>query len=83
MVRKEIWAHWLAYPCARSDWIDGLTQGKAQAAQAIWEQYYTRLVRLANHRLGHGRQRVIDPEDVVQTAVGSFCRGLRPGRFRR
>jgi RNA polymerase sigma factor (sigma-70 family) len=64
------------------DWIDGLTQGKAQAAQAIWEQYYTRLVRLANHRLGQGR-RVVDAEDVVLSAVGSFCRGLRAGRFPR
>lgn len=65
------------------DWIDGLAQGKAQAAQAIWEQYYTRLVRFADHRLGHGRRRDIDAEDVVQSAVGSFCRGLRAGRFPR
>jgi RNA polymerase sigma factor (sigma-70 family) len=65
------------------EWIDGLASGNAQAAQAIWEQYYTRLMRLADRRLGSSRRTVVGPEDVVQSAMGSFCRGLRAGRFPR
>jgi len=64
-------------------WIDGLAKGKTHAAQAIWEQYYTRLIRLAERRLAGGRPDIAGPEDVVQSALGSFCRGLKAGRFPR
>jgi len=62
-------------------WIEGLKAGESTAARGLWEQYYRRLVGLARRKLGHGPRRVVDEEDIVQSAFASFCRGAREGRF--
>jgi DNA-directed RNA polymerase specialized sigma24 family protein len=51
------------------------------AAQALWERYYARLVRLARARLAESPRRVVDEEDVALSVLDSFCRGAAEGRF--
>ena len=62
-------------------WLDRLRVGDPDAAQALWERYFARLVQLARHKLkGRGR-RLADEEDVALSAFDSFCRGAEAGRF--
>lgn len=63
--------------------ISGLRRGNDRAAQALWERYWERLVRLVRCKLKGHPQRVADEEDVVLSALDSFCRGAREGRFPR
>jgi DNA-directed RNA polymerase specialized sigma24 family protein len=61
--------------------LDGLRKGNTQAAQALWDRYFERLVRLAGARLpGYGR-RVYDGEDVALSAMRTFYRRLGEGQF--
>lgn len=62
-------------------WIQGLSQGNNLAAQAIWERYYERLVRLAQRRIGYWRCHGWSASDVVQSAMKSFWKGFIAGRF--
>jgi RNA polymerase sigma factor (sigma-70 family) len=65
-------------------WIRSLsTEEGEEAAQRLWEHYFERLVRLARKRLGPGKRRMSDEEDVVLSAFDSFCRGAAAGRFPR
>ena len=47
-------------------------QGDAQAANLLVERYSARLVALVASRLNHRYRRAISPEDLVQSAMGSF-----------
>lgn len=62
-------------------WLRELEKGDAQAAQQLWERYYTRLVALAKKKLGGAPRRAADEEDVVISAFESFCRGAEEQRF--
>jgi DNA-directed RNA polymerase specialized sigma24 family protein len=62
-------------------WIGGLKTGDAAAAQALWERYFDRLVRLARKRLASQPGGVEDEEDAALSAFDSFCAGLTRGRF--
>ena len=62
-------------------WIGQLKAGDAQAAQQLWERYYTRLVRLAQQKLQPLPRRAADEEDVALSAFHSFCNGVDKGRF--
>jgi len=64
-------------------WLDQLKLGDPEAAQRLWEAYYTSLVRLARRKLAHAARRVADEEDVALAAFHSFCRGVGKGRFPR
>jgi len=66
-----------------SAWIDLLKQGDPASAQAIWQRYYERLVRLARQKLIRGKRRVADEEDIVLSAFDSFFRGAQQQRFPR
>ena len=65
------------------DWLNQLAAGDAAAAQALWERYFGRLVRLAAKRLGHLPRRDFDEEDVALSAMRSFFRGMAANRFPR
>jgi DNA-directed RNA polymerase specialized sigma24 family protein len=54
-----------------------------EAAQALWQRYFTRLVGLARQRLRGVPRRAVDEEDVALSAFDSFCRGAAQGRFPR
>ncbi|MBI3465417.1 MAG: sigma-70 family RNA polymerase sigma factor [Planctomycetes bacterium] len=63
--------------------IGELKRGDADAAQAIWERYYERLVSLARGKLGNLSRRAADEEDVAASAFHSFYEAARAGRFPR
>ena len=64
-----------------SMWIDELKAGDPQAAQMIFEQYFQRVIRLAQRKLQGTPRRMADEEDVALSAFHSFCRGAERGRF--
>jgi len=61
--------------------IHDLKAGDSQAAGRLWEGYFDRLVRLASYKLKGSRRREADEEDIALSALDSFCRGARSGRF--
>jgi len=64
-------------------WIEQLKDGESEAAQRIWEAYFSRMVRLARRRLADAPRRAVDEEDIALSAFKSFCLGLEQGRFPR
>ena len=59
-------------------WIALLRAGDEQAAQHLWEEYFIRLVRLAQNRVRATR---VDDEAVAASAFNSFCLAAMNGRF--
>lgn len=55
-------------------WIEGVKEGDPAAAQALWDRYFAKLVRLARQKLEDVPCRMADEEDVVLSAFDSFCR---------
>jgi len=66
---------------AVSQWIAGLKEGEANAAEKLWEAYFRRLVLLARKKLQDAPRRAADEEDVALSAFKSFCLGAEQGRF--
>ena len=64
-----------------TQWIGGLAEGDEYAAQAIWQRYFERLMRLAQRRLEGLPRRIADEEDVALSAMHSFFRGAAAGRY--
>jgi DNA-directed RNA polymerase specialized sigma24 family protein len=64
-----------------SQWILGAKEGRSQAINALWGQYFQRLVRLARQRLAELPRRVADEEDLALSAFASFCRAAEEGRL--
>lgn len=62
-------------------WLGRLREGDHQAAQKLWERYYAHLIRVARSRLEAAPCRAADEEDVVLSAIDSFCRAAANGRF--
>jgi len=58
-----------------------LNQDDPQAAAELYERYVAQLVRLAADRVGGAFRRKVDPEDLVQSALGSFFRCNSAGAF--
>src|SRR5262249_34812208 len=54
-----------------------------EAAQRLWERYFTKMVRLAGEKLPPRARRAFDEEDVALSAFKSFCAGVERGRFPR
>ena len=64
-----------------TQWILQLSDRDEQAAQALWNQYFEKLVWFARRKLGGVPRRVADEEDVALSAMNSFCRGMAARRF--
>ena len=62
-------------------WLEALQEGDSAAAQRLWERYFPRLVGLARVRLRGLKGRVADEEDVALSALHSFYRNAKQGRF--
>ena len=62
-------------------WIEGVKTGDDDAAQALWDRYFQRMVGLARKQLGSVPRRMADEEDVALSAFASFCRAAQRGRF--
>lgn len=55
--------------------------GDEEAVRHIWDRYFPDLVRLAGQRLAYECNRRADGEDVAISAMESFFRAARNGRF--
>jgi DNA-directed RNA polymerase specialized sigma24 family protein len=64
-----------------ADLMRRLQAGENEAADRIFRQYAHRLVGLARTRLNGLLRRKVDPEDVMQSALGSFFRATREGAY--
>ncbi len=64
-----------------SQLIEGLRNGDSTAAEQLFQSYASRLTALARVRFSARLGRRIDPEDVVQSAMGSFFKHARAGEF--
>jgi RNA polymerase sigma factor (sigma-70 family) len=62
-------------------WVRLLQQGQHEAAQPLWESYFSRLVSLAQKKLGGRSLGIADAEDVALSAFHSLYRGIERGRF--
>ncbi len=61
--------------------IPRIKEGDEQAAELVWQNYFTQLVSLARRKLSPRVRRSVDEEDVALSAMFSFCRGMEAGRF--
>ncbi|MFM7070657.1 MAG: ECF-type sigma factor [Planctomycetota bacterium] len=68
---------------AVTQWLGGLGAGDPQAAEQLWRTYFERLVRVARRKLDPGGARHSDEEDAALSAMHSFYRGARDGRYAR
>ncbi|MGD9127261.1 MAG: ECF-type sigma factor [Planctomycetia bacterium] len=66
-----------------TQWISQLGHGNPEAAEAIWQAYFGRLVNYARRKLDGVAKRSADEEDVALSAMYSFCRGMEAGRFEK
>jgi DNA-directed RNA polymerase specialized sigma24 family protein len=64
-------------------WIGDLKAGDLDAAQKLWERYFSSLVRLAQARLRTASRVAEDEEDAALSAFDSFCTAAALGRFPR
>jgi RNA polymerase sigma factor (sigma-70 family) len=64
-----------------SVWIERLRASDPRAAQALWERFFERMVRLARQRLGTAPRGAADEEDVALSAFLALHQGIRAGRF--
>jgi RNA polymerase sigma factor (sigma-70 family) len=62
-------------------WLKRLADGDEDAAREIWQKYFAQLVSVARRRLGALPRRVADEEDIAASAMGSFYRGVKDGRY--
>ena len=58
-----------------------LRAGDEDAATAIFNRYVHRLVALARSRLDRVMQQKVDPEEIANSALGSFFRACAEGKF--
>jgi DNA-directed RNA polymerase specialized sigma24 family protein len=61
--------------------IGGMRLGDDDAVRRIWQHYSPRLAALARQRLPVWLRRVVDGDDVANSAMFTLMTGLREGRF--
>jgi RNA polymerase sigma factor (sigma-70 family) len=64
-----------------TQWIAGLKEGAAEAADRLWKRYFERLVGLARRKLGTAPRRMADEEDVAAIVFRNLWQGAEAGRF--
>jgi DNA-directed RNA polymerase specialized sigma24 family protein len=62
-------------------WMERLQSGDPDAAEVIWNQYFSKLVAVARSRLHSTSRAAGDEEDVALSAFKSFYCGIEAGRF--
>jgi DNA-directed RNA polymerase specialized sigma24 family protein len=60
--------------------IPALMDGESVACQAVWDQFFVKLCRVAQYKLS-GMTRIADEEDVALSALASVCRRLKRGDY--
>ena len=61
--------------------ISKLRDGDEEAAKLLWDHFFSQLLVLTRGRLQPSSRAMSDEEDIVVSAMKSFCIGLRDGRF--
>ena len=64
-----------------TQWMVHLKHGDEVAAAYLWDEYFTKLTRLARRKLDGMPLRDADEEDVALSAMHSFCAGMAQHRF--
>lgn len=64
----------------QTNWIDRIRSGDSMAAEQLWDEYFERLVAVANQKM-KGVDRVRDGEDIAASAMKSVLVGLRQGKM--
>lgn len=64
-------------------WLGNLRAGDQDAAQPLWERYFSKLVVVARSKLKRMRRTTADEdeEDAALSAFNSFCAGAARGQF--
>lgn len=62
-------------------WLLGVRAGDPVAAQALWQRYFDRLLRLAQEKLPGHVKRAFDEEDVAHSALRCFFHALALDRY--
>jgi DNA-directed RNA polymerase specialized sigma24 family protein len=62
-------------------WLEKLREGNEQAACRLWDHFFSQLLSLTRNQLRNSSRTMADEEDIVVSAIKSFCVGLRNGRF--
>ncbi len=68
---------WLDVPKLVSE----LGDGDRQRVQQLWDQYFDRLMRLADQKMPARLRRICDGEDLALSALNSFIEGAEKRRF--
>jgi RNA polymerase sigma factor (sigma-70 family) len=63
--------------------LAGLKANDATAVRALWDRYFSALVRYSRRRLAGARRREVDEEDVALSAFQSVCERAAAGAFAR
>ncbi len=61
--------------------ISRLRKGDEEAASLLWDRFFAQLMTLTRVRLQASSRAMSDEEDIVLSAMKSFCIGMRNGRF--
>ena len=61
--------------------ISKLRNGDEEAARLVWDRFFAQLITLTRSRLQTSSRAMSDEEDIVLSAMKSFCIGMRNGRF--
>jgi DNA-directed RNA polymerase specialized sigma24 family protein len=71
-------------PGSITRWLEDLKVGRPEAVDAIWGNYYERVVALVRRRLKAAPGCAVeDDEDVALSAMHDLCEGAVQGRFER
>ncbi len=62
-------------------WIGEMRSGDEDAARRIWERFSPRLANLARKKLPDRLKRIIDGDELANSAMCSVLMGLKAGRF--
>jgi len=62
-------------------WIKALRSGDDDAANELWERYFSQLMRIARSRMSALPRTTYDEEDVAISTFRVLCHKLREGRY--
>lgn len=64
-----------------SNWINGVKDGDPNAAEAIWERYFSQVVNLAKRKIGKNQSGIKDEEDIALSVFAKFFKAAERGRL--
>lgn len=64
-----------------TQWIHALKDGDAEAAAALWNRFFRRVVACAGVKMRNAERRAADEEDIAASVFESLWRGANERRF--